>query len=235
MSKSGSIFLSVEDQLRYNYNRLKQEGLVGGLAADSWFTNDGLSDFCKKYGGFSPIAAEDAQGKARPRDKAPVADRGVCLYHEYLDNADLWRAWEQGCMVTVDEKRVARWKKLQEYVLDLVVQSGIVVESCPSSNVLISGVNSYANHSIFQLAPPDGTSKLLVCLNTDDPITFSPNICEEYQRLYQAAIEKGLSPPEALRWLEGIKKMGINASFLPNEVDYPDRYKKLREIIRLGL
>ncbi|MBF0416426.1 MAG: hypothetical protein HQL79_11750 [Magnetococcales bacterium] len=215
--------------LRYDYHRLQQVGLVGGLAADSWFADDRYSEMKERLDQ-AKFCEWDGQGNSSYGSQDPF-----CLYHEYLDSEDLWRAWEQGCMVTVDEKRVARWKKLQEYVLDLVVQSGIVVESCPSSNVLISGVNSYANHSIFQLAPPDGTSKLLVCLNTDDPITFSPNICEEYQRLYQAAIEKGLSPPEALRWLEGIKKMGINASFLPNDVDYPDRYKRLREINRLGL
>lgn len=221
--------------LRYNYNRLKQEKLVGGLAADSWFTYDNYSQFEERSRVLSQDGVGNAQGDSKVKQKVAVADRGVCLYLEYLGNKDLWRAWEQGCMVTVDEKRVARWHELQKYVIDLVIQSGIVIECCPSSNVLISGVNSYANHSIFQLAPPEGKSKLLVCLNTDDPITFSPNICEEYQRLYQAAIEKGLSPPEALRWLDGIKTMGINASFLPSENDYPDRYERLREIIRLGL
>ncbi|MEO5351586.1 MAG: hypothetical protein H7836_18385, partial [Magnetococcus sp. YQC-3] len=80
----------------------------------------------------------------------------------------------------MDPQRIDRWLALQGYVFNLVVKSGIIVESCPSSNVLISGVNSYADHSIFQMAPPDGSGRLLVCLNTDDPITFSQNVCEEY-------------------------------------------------------
>ncbi|MEO5348197.1 MAG: hypothetical protein H7836_00915 [Magnetococcus sp. YQC-3] len=123
-----------------------------------------------------------------------------------------------------------RWQELQKYVINLVASSGIIVEACPTSNVLISGVNSYADHPIFRMAPPDGQGRLLVSLNTDDPITFSPNIRMEYQQLYQTAIDQGRSVVETLKWLEHIKNMGLNASFLPNEWEYPDRDQRLSAI-----
>ncbi|MEO5339986.1 MAG: hypothetical protein H7837_05615 [Magnetococcus sp. MYC-9] len=193
---------------RFDYAQLKKWGLVGGMASDSWFRQDKVNELDK-------TADEEV-------------DR---LYCEYLSKRSLWRALEEGCMVQVDERRIRRWQALQSFVIRLVAAGGITVEACPTSNVLISGINAYAEHPIFRLAPLDGSGRLQVSLNTDDPITFSQTVCLEYQHLYQAALDQGIPGERALRWLEHVGKMGWNASFLPSPLDYPDRDKRLRTIL----
>ncbi|MBF0425937.1 MAG: hypothetical protein HQL66_08975 [Magnetococcales bacterium] len=188
---------------RFDYCLLKGYKLVGDHSRDGWFTRDSFSSLWNRV---------------RIRD-----DLNLRLLLEYLDDRELWRVWEQSCLLQVDKRRLTRWRTLQAYVKQMVVDAGIAVEACPTSNVLISGVDDYAQHPVFQLAPPQGGEKLLVALNTDDPITFSPNVCREYQLLYQAALESGLAPSRALNWSEDIRDMGLNASFLPSSWDYPNK------------
>lgn len=63
--------------------------------------------------------------------------------------------------------------KLVEYL----VKRGIGLESCPTSNLHISAVESYAEHPIRQLAA-DGVK---FCLNTDDPGISAIDIAHEYE------------------------------------------------------
>lgn len=72
-------------------------------------------------------------------------------------------------------------------LVEYLVEQGIGLESCPTSNLHISAVKSYQEHPIKQLA--DHGVKF--CLNTDDPGISAIDIAHEY-RVAVAAI--GLTP-----------------------------------------
>ncbi len=61
-------------------------------------------------------------------------------------------------------------------LVDYLVEQGIGLESCPTSNLHITAVESYAVHPIKQLA--DRGVKF--CLNTDDPGISNIDIAHEY-------------------------------------------------------
>ena len=61
-------------------------------------------------------------------------------------------------------------------LVDYLVEQGIGLESCPTSNLHISAVENYASHPIKQLA--DRGVKF--CLNTDDPGISAIDIAHEY-------------------------------------------------------
>jgi adenosine deaminase len=61
-------------------------------------------------------------------------------------------------------------------LVDHLVANGIGLESCPTSNLHISAIESYASHPIKQLA--DRGVKF--CLNTDDPGISAIDIAHEY-------------------------------------------------------
>jgi adenosine deaminase len=74
-------------------------------------------------------------------------------------------------------------------LVEYLVKHGIGLESCPTSNLHISAVKSYAAHPIRQLAD-DGVK---FCLNTDDPGISAIDIAHEYNA---AATAVGLSPDQ---------------------------------------
>jgi adenosine deaminase len=77
-------------------------------------------------------------------------------------------------------------------LVEHLVSTGIGLESCPTSNLHISAVESYVQHPIKQLA--DHGVKF--CLNTDDPGISAINIAHEYTT---AAPAIGLSSEQLRR------------------------------------
>lgn len=61
-------------------------------------------------------------------------------------------------------------------LVDYLVDKGIGLESCPTSNLHISAVENYASHPIKQLADQG----VRFCLNTDDPGISAIDISHEY-------------------------------------------------------
>lgn len=74
-------------------------------------------------------------------------------------------------------------------LVDHLVETGIGLEACPTSNLHISAVKDYASHPIKQLA--DRGVKF--CLNTDDPGISAIDIAHEYGVAAQAV---GLTPEQ---------------------------------------
>lgn len=61
-------------------------------------------------------------------------------------------------------------------LVDYLVEQGIGLESCPTSNLHISAIENYASHPIKQLADQG----VKFCLNTDDPGISAIDIAHEY-------------------------------------------------------
>jgi hypothetical protein len=107
--------------------------------------------------------------------------------------------------------------ELQKYVRGLLARSGIVVEINPSSNLLIGHLGDLAHHPLWRLCPPSEHDSALqhvrVCIGSDDPITFSTRLPDEYQLLADAMVEGGLSMHQAYTWLERARAVGMAARF----------------------
>ncbi|MBE8168482.1 MAG: adenosine deaminase [Shewanella sp.] len=88
-------------------------------------------------------------------------------------------------------------------LMDYLVKHKIGIESCPTSNLHTSTVESYQTHPIKQFLD----AGVLISLNTDDPGVSNITIAHEYQVAYS---EIGLSKSE----LAQLQRNGIEMAFL---------------------
>jgi adenosine deaminase len=88
-------------------------------------------------------------------------------------------------------------------LLESLAASGVTVECCPTCNVVLGAVASYADHPIRQLM----AAGIPVTLNSDDPVRVGTTIGREYA----VAAALGLSPAELL----ALTRTAIQASFAP--------------------
>ena len=102
-------------------------------------------------------------------------------------------------------------------LVDYLVQKGIPLEVCPTSNLHTSTVDSYANHPIRQLA----ARGVRFCLNTDDPGISAIDITHEY---VVAAPATGLTAEQVRR----SQADGLEMAFL-NETEKLALKKKVAE------
>jgi len=91
-------------------------------------------------------------------------------------------------------------------LVEYLAEQGIGLESCPTSNLHISAVESYAAHPIRQLAERG----VKFCLNTDDPGISNINIAHEYE---VAAPAVGLSPAQ----IQQAQVDALDMAFLTDE------------------
>lgn len=89
-------------------------------------------------------------------------------------------------------------------VVDLVRSRGVILETCPTSNVMTGAVPSLAAHPLRQLL----ASGVAATINTDDPAWFDTTLTDEY---YLALTKLGLSFEE----LRGAVLNAAHGAFLP--------------------
>ncbi|MCH8222611.1 MAG: hypothetical protein IH868_04285 [Chloroflexi bacterium] len=71
-------------------------------------------------------------------------------------------------------------------LLDLVAESGVAIECCLSSNVILGAVESYEAHPVFEFIE----SGIPITLNTDNPVRFCTDIAREYEIAHQLGLSK---------------------------------------------
>lgn len=115
-------------------------------------------------------------------------------------------------------------EQLQSIMRKFVADKEIAVETNPTSNLKITDVRRYAEHPIFKFnsdglnAKSDGMS---VSINTDDQGIFATSLEKEYT-LMALALEKEkdeegnpkYSKQGVLHWLDGVRRMGRERTFL---------------------
>ncbi len=119
------------------------------------------------------------------------------------------------------ESDIKAIRTIQDYKINEYAQKGIIIESCPSSNIYIGGIECAEEHPIFRWNPPIkqwlsrkyNESKIRknvirVSVNTDDPAIFPTNLENEFSLLRNAAI-KFMSPEDNIEeineWIEKLK------------------------------
>jgi len=104
-------------------------------------------------------------------------------------------------------------------VLDLLLDRGITLEICPTSNIKTSLVSDYAHHPLAALHERG----VHITLNTDDPSIFATTASQE---IAVAVCKIGIPPHHIYRFL----RYGVEAAFIPSE-----ERPWLRELFRTAL
>lgn len=140
------------------------------------------------------------------RDEASGADRGKLVDHTNNDELEAIIAIQDHLMHVIDDK-------------------GIVIEACPTSNVYIGRFENYGAHPVFRWNPPDAAmlapggkfnrfglrrGPVAVCLSTDDPAIMPTTILAEHHLMREAAIRAhGVSRAAAQDWINRVRITGV--------------------------
>ena len=152
------------------------------------------------------------------------------LYYMYHYNENVYRIGSQMVEVKMKQCIIEAVKKVRDIMQREVARIGIGIETNPSSNYLIGTFRRYDKHPVIGwynaglTYDPDKLKEcpqIQVSINTDDQGVFSTYIENEYAYL-ALALEKckdGSGRPLynrnfILQWLENIRNMGIDQSFV---------------------
>lgn len=124
------------------------------------------------------------------------------LYDHYI--------YDKTCLVRGEEAQVLKLpesfgqdvRKLQDALLDLLEQKGIVIETNPSSNLKIGRFSRYDQHPITIFHDVAGESprrSMVVTINTDDKGVFATSLKNEYS-LMAIALQKMRDSNGNRRW-----------------------------------
>lgn len=169
------------------------------------------------------------------KDHAKKNNKVYSIYHKYHFDTELKRRALES--VTQEFKQhfkgeyVKLVKQLQIRMRSYLAEKGIAVESCPSSNFLISNLDEFKEIPTFQLFPiredaAKGLIRLNVCINTDDQGVFYTSLMKEYTML--AAImreekENGVrkySDDAILSWIKHLIDNSKQLCFRTGDVRY---------------
>ncbi len=90
-----------------------------------------------------------------------------------------------------DSGRLDRLNVLQDWAMERIAKSGVILEACPTSNIRIAGVPDVENHPIHRFMEKE----IRVIIGSDDPGILNTSLMQEYELLLsggmsQAAVEK---------------------------------------------
>ena len=123
------------------------------------------------------------------------------------------------------------WEAVQDYLLQMCADKGIILEANPSSNIAISDIRRYCDHPVFRWSPlsnddiaPNGkynrfglrSGRVRVCINSDDPGIFNTTLQNEFHLLEETA--KSQASAERVKgWIDFLRKEGVEI-FLDNYI-----------------
>ena len=156
----------------------------------------------------------DGVGGADINPKDFPSDSTTRVLGEYLYDRHCIRRFIRTVSVTTTAS-VVHLRRVQSILRGIISEQGLVIESNPSSNWLISGTDRHALVPAVQWVR--NFPEVPVTLNPDDPAVFATSIENEYFFVY-AALTHGMADPlprsRALIVIEGLRKRSVSASFL---------------------
>lgn len=168
------------------------------IVADMGYGSSDIESYWQsmKVRGCSTATRPESEYVKHGKDWREPCKAAQSLYNEYLYSE---RCRERGKQVTTIKTKsyfaddVAR---LQEAMLIEIERLGIIIETCPSSNLAIGTANRYDKLPLFRLNSPDDTGHIVpVSINTDDRGIFATSITNEYSliavTMHKCRDEKG--------------------------------------------
>lgn len=136
--------------------------------------------------------------------------------------------------VIIEESDIELLIFAQNEVKNLIAKEGIIVETNPTSNRSIGEIDNIFEHYITSLNNVDTMEKdnIMVSINTDDPCVFNTNINNEYAYIFYSLIKKGYDRNTCLDWIDKIRKISIDQSFIKTRnISIEDTKKEIKDII----
>ncbi|CEO26290.1 hypothetical protein [Paraclostridium sordellii] len=136
--------------------------------------------------------------------------------------------------VKVFEESIELLKFIQQEVKKKISKEGIIVETNPTSNRSIGELDNIFEHYISNLNSVDKFSEdnIMVSINTDDPSVFNSNINNEYAYIFYSLIHKGYDRNTCLEWIDKIRKIAIENSFIKTRnIDIALIEKEIKDIM----
>lgn len=137
------------------------------------------------------------------------------LLNHYLTSAMIFSRGQQ--LAWIDPSTEGKLlSNIQNELRRKIGTLGITIEVNPSSNLLVGDMGDLKSHPFWRLRPPiplDNVPPVSICIGSDDPVVFSTDLRQEYQRVLDALITAGLSDIQAERWVEQTRADGLNCRF----------------------
>ncbi|WIG97433.1 hypothetical protein [Myxococcus sp. SDU36] len=167
-----------------------------------------------------PRRVATGSNSAHPEHASEVVRR-------HLTSSAWFQRGQRHVTVSVDAGEIAMLEEAQRWLRWLLGRREVTIESNPSSNLLTSGLAAHESPPVVRLTlgpnfsrakkrhRPTVVSKtpLLVSINTDDPITFSTRLADEYAYFYAGLMRIGMTVQEALAWVERARLAGWHSRF----------------------
>lgn len=156
--------------------------------------------------------------------QAQANDKAVYLFRLYHYNKKIKENGQLCVELKISKRLVSFIDIVREGMLNEIEKQGFMVECNPSSNFKIGDIDRYINHPIFKfyttpnLLKLDFTHNISVSINTDDKGIFNTSLEREYALLAAAYSKEHTTKQEQsdlFEWLDSIRKMGLEQSFVP--------------------
>ena len=146
------------------------------------------------------------------------------LNYLYQHDIDVKVNGSESTYYIIEEEYVNLVKQLQQKMRNQILSAGIAIETNPSSNILISGLEEVSEHPIFSFFPiveeTASTKRLNTSVNTDDQGVFYTSLLKEYtllarclQERYDSNNVRLHSDDAILQWIERLIKNSQDQSF----------------------
>lgn len=123
-------------------------------------------------------------------------------------------------------------KDLQEIMQIFVAQAGIVVETNPTSNIIISSIDTIHDHPMYEFSNDQCDYKdIMLCINSDDPGVFQTNTSNELGIAYMGMIEQGKGRKYCLDWIDKMRESGMQHTFVYQDDEDEGLLRELDELL----
>lgn len=200
------------------------EQLRGDAPECYWNGKCEKPDVC--LGRYDEYALNDRKAEKKNYRTIPEA---AILYHRYHYDSEVKRKGRQIREINISSLWIKGVTLLQKEMQHFVANHGIAIETNPSSNFLISGIQKYDEHPIVKLynrhlvSDPGKLSEcaqLSVSINTDDKGIFATSLENEYA-LMACALEQHRDTGDHMvydrtmiyEWLDKVREFGNMQSF----------------------
>ena len=129
-------------------------------------------------------------------------------------------------------------ENLQRKIRKLINKRGIVVETNPTSNLSISGMNRLYETPIKVMnnsglsSIKENDKSLIISINSDDPSIFNSTVSNEFGYIYHALQYQGYSKEYILEWIDKIRNWGLESSFVDDRIlNREERKLEIKKIL----
>lgn len=150
-----------------------------------------------------------------PSCREPSGNGPRHLLWRYLTDAGVFVRGQIAVEVQASPAETRALTELQAWLRDQVAARAITVESNPTSNLVITDLRDVTQHPSFVLQPLgiNRQGAIPLSINTDNPLTFSTCLADEYTYLYAALLREGVCTQDAIDWLERARRAGWRSRF----------------------